>query len=384
MNGFSTLTEDVELSILQSKHLEDINEPFKNSYKCTQQKCAVFSRLFWFCWHTFDFITDIMVGIQWCSIGFETSQHETLHACSSIRSISSQIEVMNNFGIALFAFSGIGYVISLYTLGAEIGVCQDKEFCFDQSRTPNYPKIFKIYLEDFVSILITVMIAIVYSEITGWIIASLIISTLSFIFALGYAGVHKTYKGNCITCCVFNVCFILTVIPGIMYLFIPFVSHVGLTDASMSRVITINNRCEVLSYGGGVDVSVDSTSISRYYQDGSNKGLYCRTYFLALNRTVCSNTPSYLFWSNIEHTDSLFWSNIVGTVKYQSCGIMIVPQYDEYDCNDTNWTGINFNDTNWTGINFNDTDCNGTYLTGTIHQLVCYDSLTKFYDLDWW
>eukprot|EP01084_Bolivina_argentea_P022093 41053_1 len=237
-------------------------------------KCNIKSKIimFWFCWHTFDLITDIIVAIQWWTVSFTTTNTfinpEAKATCLSAR--STQQKTMNNFAIVLFAVSVIGYILCLY------GLCRENGFCASEytSKAINYPKILKLYLEDCISILVTAVIAMWYSEMNIWTVTSLLVSGISFIFCLFYEGVYKSYKNqyylshgvawsfHLISCWAYLGAFIVLII----FVF----QHVGNNTDSSWRIITINSGCyfydsdydRLSGYNQGMRCGMDAYNVS--------------------------------------------------------------------------------------------------------------------------
>eukprot|EP01084_Bolivina_argentea_P022094 41055_1 len=339
----------------ESPPCAQMNDEFPPDTKPT--KCNIKSKIiinlkknepvFWFCWHTFDLITDIIVAIQWWTVSFMTTNAfinpEAQATCLSAR--STQQKTMNNFAIVLFAVSVIGYILCLY------GLCRENGFCISKytSKAFNYPKILKLYLEDCISILVTAVIAMWYSEMNIWTVTSLLVSGISFVFCFFYEAVYKPCKKNPDNiggAWVFHLLSWWIYLCGFIVLVIFVALQAGNNTDSSWRIITINSGCYVYDSYDAYDPSAVS------YDRVANQGIQCqmdtksKNGYVVYDITVCN-----------EYYGASMSGKMLAIVQYGSCQTI----------NATNSQFINL------------------YGKLSTHQTrnytVCYDSLTTIHDV---
>eukprot|EP01084_Bolivina_argentea_P274518 467940_1 len=282
------------------------------TYSTTQKpnRCIAIT---WFLWHTFDFGTDIATTMQWI-FGLVSTQYQTQH-CATDRNA-----LLHICGPLLLTFSVIGYVCYLYDAYKQNILLKSND-----RNVWNYLKIAKMWLEDFVSILITILVTWIVFQPTLISTVSLSVSSLSWIVMMFKHTIYnprKYGKDNCdkcggFVCC---MCWIIFILGLLIWTFVVILNqtqngmasefHTPSLEYEM-RVITVNDYCEhvnvmpngtffvyygFVSYGGQYNVNC-------YLENLDRNGIYC-SFFREFNDTYYVEYQSCeRFLSNVTHTD---------------------------------------------------------------------------------
>ena len=113
----------------------------------------------WFLWHTFDFITDMMLCIEWFG-GMSTSLSETAicigpYTNRALMILSIILGIVSLIGYGLYLYSS--YQTYLYSKQGDLDIDDDKPW--------DWPKVCKLCFEDSVStILNSLVIWMIYNS----------------------------------------------------------------------------------------------------------------------------------------------------------------------------------------------------------------------------
>ena len=171
--------------------------------------------LFWCIWHTSDFITDLILGIEWCH-GIETTQQEASKACTY-----DENTILKVCGVILLVCSTLGYGLYLYS-AYKLNI---------KGITPTgawaKTKIMKLFCEDFISVIITAFVSAGLFGITVLSAVSLLMSAISFLVFIIKLAVMDPWKKSEVywdKCCAIFCCILwlmaLGSVIGMLYLVI--------------------------------------------------------------------------------------------------------------------------------------------------------------------
>eukprot|EP01084_Bolivina_argentea_P160009 278667_1 len=252
----------------------------------------------WLLWHTFDFITDVILGIEWQN-GIKTTQPETKFQCAD--KTNDGLRMSSSF---LLLFSLIGYLLYLYdTYRQNISLKANSDAKW------NCLKLAKLILEDLGSIIIISIVTLSFFQMTIWTALTLLVSALSFMFMMAKQAIYnpcKRSEGCCHKCGACICCLLLFAVFLVLILF----GGIGATryaQTDETRVIMIGNIC----YRDN-----DNTANNREYEHNVNLDIWC--YYLSSNksRVICSTRHLYSY-------DDKETAENTTVVQFQSCKQMM-------------------------------------------------------------
>ena len=258
----------------------------------------------WFLWHTFDFITDVLTGVQYIA-GFQPSLDAVEQNCNDLNGINVLHSDMDKLALILLPVSFIGYV--LYCCDA---YRVNKLLKPTDKSTWRCLKIAKLLTEDLVSISVT-WIAFTFFVLpwTGLAIASFAVSSISLVVMMGKHGIytpckngkHWRHKLGASGCCIFW----LAVILGFIFMFFVIEMHLSDPHSVYAGQWTIMMEGNT-TYG----IEVDCNTYGHVNSVQLN-GVYCQVEYNPEAKCVCREM--------VGDNEDINSDDIIGYVEFESC-----------------------------------------------------------------
>ena len=229
----------------------------------------------WLLWHTFDFATDVILGIEWI-FGIKTTQLQSKIPCAD--------KTNEGLGVAalfLLLFSVIGYCLYLfdaYRQNISLKAKSDAKW--------NCAKLGKLILEDLVSIIIISAVTLSFFRMTIWTAVTLSVSALSFIFMMAKQAIYNPCKrsNNCCHKCGACICCLLLFAVVLVLLFFAIIGSTRYGDTDETRVVNIGNLCYRDNDNGNSQLEYEyntNLDIWCYYLTDDESRVICSTRFLS-------------------------------------------------------------------------------------------------------
>ena len=236
--------------------------------------------IFWFLFNTFDLFTDVKVGITWVG-GYATTQDPVREYCS----LREKNLILLGCGLVMLACAMVGYGFYLWYTWRQIVIRKPKIMGW------NWPKIGKLMIEDFVSIVIQASVTLTMLRMTYWTAISIGMSILSFTFMMAKWAIYhpckhgkkKSHKwGSCLCCLLW-----LLTVGGLALILLLLYIELGGVDAPPRtpdvRFVTRNSKSD-----GGDCVEVPTIVWTREIAFEA-AGIWCYYEWEPIQAMVCMN-----------------------------------------------------------------------------------------------